>query len=457
MARDSSNGVRLIGAAFAVLACGVQLYAFHWGVITPDTVVQYGQAVSGQYDDWHPPITAWLWRQTFHVAQGGAPMLVLNVLLYWGAILLIANMLARRNGWPAAALMLALGLLPIPFGEVGSILKDPLLACLLAMAAALAIARENRGSIAYALAALPLIVVASATRFNAPFAAAPLLLLLLPARWTQGMWRFAGGLIVAAALLAASSWAINVAMLKPHRSQPFLQLVNFDLAGIVAHGGRNGYPLLSDRAAARFTAHCYDPHLYGARDQEACAIPEDSLAVAVEQGESGIGIWLNAIIGSPVAYLKHRVAHLNHNMRFMLPAVPNDAVYVMSAPNDLGLHFTINPLAKAISDAAYKMAVSPLGRPATWMAIALGLLIVARTLPSRHVLTALGVSALAYGGAYMVVSVAADLRYNLWTLLAGLIGIAIVVAEGRSLKLWRVGAGLVPILAVMALEWRALA
>jgi hypothetical protein len=73
------------------------------------------------------------------------------------------------------------------------------------------------------------------------------------------------------------------------------------------------------------------------------------------------------------------------------------------------------------------------------------------------VLTALGVSALAYGGAYMVVSVAADLRYNLWTLLAGLIGIAIVVAEGRSLKLWRVGAGLVPILAVMALEWRALA
>ena len=461
VAGKSGSGTRLFGALFALAACATQLYIFHWGVITPDTVVQYGQAVTGQYDDWHPPITAWLWRQLLRLGAGrdlgGAPMLMLNIALYWGALLLIANILARRSGWPAAALMLALGLLPIPFGEVGSILKDPLLACLLAMATALIIARNAGGSIALALVALPLIVVASATRFNAAFAAAPLVLLLLPVRWTRSVWRTVALGLAAAAILAASSWVINVALLKPHRSQPFLQLVNFDLAGIIAQGGDNGYPLLSDHAARRFTAHCYTPALYGARDQDVCAVAEDSLAVFVAQpGESATGVWLNAILGSPLAYARHRAAHLNHNWRFMLRTVPNDAVYVMSAPNAFGLHFTVTPLAKSISHAAYLTARSPVGRPISWIMIAIGLLIVAPTLPSRRILTGLAWSALIYGGAYAVVSVASDLRYNLWTMLAGLIGIAIVFAERGKLRPLRSLVAVVPLIVVVALELRAL-
>lgn len=450
--------MKLVGALFALLACAAQLYIFHWGVITPDTVVQYGQALSGRYDDWHPPVTAWLWRQMLPIGHGGAPMLILNSLLYWGALLTIANVLARRSGWPAAALMLALGLLPIPFGEVGSVLKDPLLACLLAMATALIIARNAGGSIALALAALPLIVVAAATRFNAAFAAAPLILLILPERWTRGPWRTLALGIVAALALAASSWAINVAMLKPHRSQPFIQLVNFDLAGIIAHGGHNGYPLLNDHVARRFTAHCYDPSLYGKRDEVNCPVPEDSIAVYVQRtGESPTGIWLNAILGSPLAYARHRAAHLNNNWRFMLPDVPNDAVYVMSAPNDLGLRFNVTPIAKKVSDAAYVMARSPVGRPISWIMVAIGLLIMAPGLPSRRIVTGLGLSALIYGGAYAVVSVAADLRYNLWTMLAGLIGIAIVAAEWRSVRPVRLGIALIPLLLVGYLEMRALA
>ena len=442
---------------FALIACAAQLYIFHWGVITPDTVVQYSQAVSGQYDDWHPPVTAWLWRQLRHINPGSAPMLILNATLYWGALLTIANVLLKRSGWPAAALILAFGLLPIPFGEVGSILKDPLLACLLTMAAALIIARNAGGSVALAIAAVPLIVLAAATRFNAAFAAAPLILLILPARWTRSFWRALGLGLLVAVTLAASSWAINIAMLKPHRSQPFIQLVNFDLAGIIAHGGDNGYPLLSDRAAARFTAHCYDPWLYGKRDEVSCAIPEDSIAMFVKQsGESPSGIWLNAIIASPLAYLKHRAAHLNHNWRFMLPDIPNDAVYIMSAPNDLGLHFTVTPLAKKVSDIAYRMARSPAGRPISWLMVAIGLLIVAPTLPSRRIVTGLAFSALIYGGAYTVVSVAADLRYHLWTMLAGLIGIAIVFAERGKLHPGRFAIALIPVLLVGYLEMHAL-
>ena len=76
---------RLVLAGLCIAFALVQLYAFHWGVITPDSVVQYEQALTGRYDDWHPPVTAWLWRQLLHFGPGGAPFLVTEIMLYWGA------------------------------------------------------------------------------------------------------------------------------------------------------------------------------------------------------------------------------------------------------------------------------------------------------------------------------------------------------------------------------------
>ena len=92
------RSARAILASTCVLFALVQIAAFRWGVITPDSVVQYGQALSGQYDDWHPPITAWLWRQLLRFGTGGAPFLLLDVALYWGAIGLIADRIAVRHG-----------------------------------------------------------------------------------------------------------------------------------------------------------------------------------------------------------------------------------------------------------------------------------------------------------------------------------------------------------------------
>ena len=128
----------------------------------------------------------------------------------------------------------------------------------------------------------------------------------------------------------------------------------------------------------------------------------------------------------------------------------------MSEPNDLGLHFTPNPATRVVAGAARIMAWSPLGRPATWLAAALGLLIVAPCLPSRRIVTALAASALLYGSAYALVSVAPDLRYNLWTMLAAMIGLAIVLAERAALSWPRRVAALAPAGLVMICELVAL-
>jgi hypothetical protein len=444
--------------------CALQIYVFHWGVITPDTVVQYGQALTGVYDDWHPPVTAWLWRQLLIFHRGSAPFLILDSLLYWGGFAAIAELLRRRRSSKAAWLVILLAALPIGFGQIGAILKDSLMAALLVVAAALILWREQtvgRVRLWLAITALPFIVIASATRFNAAFAAAPLLLLLVPRPWLRSSLRVGLVLGGVALLLAATGWLINGVALRPHRSSPIFSLVNFDLAGIVAHGGGNAYPSLSAADAARFTAHCYEPRQYGARDNAGCTRPEDSLAEHANRRHVGaIGIWLGAVVHAPLPYIAHRLGHLNWNWRFLVTEIPNDAVFVMSQPNDLGLHFTKTHLASAFGIAGKVMAWSPLGRPASWLCIAIGLLIVAPTLPSRHYINAIAASALLYGCAYAAVSVAPDLRYNFWTMLAVMIGLAVALADGRGalavIGRRRLTYAIAPLVAASVLEMGAL-
>jgi hypothetical protein len=444
--------------------CALQIYVFRWGVITPDTVVQYGQALAGVYDDWHPPVTAWLWRQLLIFHRGSAPFLILDSLLYWGGFAAIAEQLRRRRSLTAAWLVILLAALPIGFGQIGAILKDSLMAALLVAAAALILWREHTGGrvrLLLAITALPLIVIASATRFNAAFAAAPLLLLLVPRSWLRSSPRVGLALGGAALLLATTGWLINGVALKPHRSSPIFSLVNFDLAGIVAYGGGNAYPSLSAADAARFTAHCYEPRQFGARDNAGCARPEDSLAEYANRHHVGaIGIWLDAVIHAPLPYILHRLGHLNWNWRLLVTEIPNDAVFVMSQPNDLGLHFTKTRLAVAFGIAGKAMAWSPLGRPASWLCIAIGLLIVAPNLPSRNYINAIAASALLYGCAYAAVSVAPDLRYNFWTMLAVMIGLAVALGDGRRalavIGRRRLIYAIAPLIAVSALEMGAL-
>jgi hypothetical protein len=443
-------------AALCVLLAFLQLGAFRWGVITPDSVVQYGQAVSGVYDDWHPPVTAWIWRQLLHIAPGGAGFLLLDVALYWGAAGLLAELLRRRHGWGAAALPILFALTPIPFGQIGAVLKDPLMACLLLMAAVLLAWREQ-GARRAGWIALPLVLLAGAIRINGLFAALPLLMLAAPAGWLRRPVTFVAAATGALLLLLAASWTLNEAMLRPHHSRPILSLVNFDLAGIVAQGGPSGYPDIDPARAQALTRHCYDPRLYGAHDEDVCAAAEDGLeAYARRSGDSPVGIWLNAIIAAPDAWARHRLAHLNWNWRLAVPAVPDDAVYMMSAANSFGLEFAPDMGTRIVVGAARAMATSPLGRPASWLAVAIGLLVLASGLRQRRIVVALAVSALAYGGAYALVSVAPDLRYNLWTMLAGMTGLCFLFAERPALPRWRWALAIAPLVMVTAIELAAL-
>jgi len=408
----------------------LQITAFHWGVITPDTVDQFQQTLSGHYDDWHPPITAWIWHLIIKIYPGSAGILIFNIVLYWFGFGLFGRRLLREGKLIEAFLIIAIGALPIPFGQMGSILKDPFLLALCLVGAALI--TDPEGGPVSRLAALLVLIVATAVRFNALFATLPLAIAMLPPGSFRTWPRRAAAVALPAMILIASTWLINVAALQPHRSEPIFSLVNFDLGGIAAHGDGNPYPSMSDAETRQMTALCYTPGLYNPQNSDACSTVEDGLRdYAHAHGVAATAIWFQAVSNAPFAYIAHRLDHLNQNWRFLLRHVPADAVYMMSEPNDIGLQFTPNALTVAIVKAAQAMAWSPLGRPATWIAVAIALLLGSARFPSRDTIRVLSISALLYGAGYAAVSVAPDMRYNLWTMTAVMIASVFALGDFR--------------------------
>ena len=156
----------LIGlAGFA--AC---LAAGYPGHFAPDSVWQLAQGREGRFNDWHPPIMAWLLGLADRLAPGAGPFMILDGSMFYGGLLAFALIEPRPR--PAGLALLALWMVsPLAVVFQGLVLKDVLFAdAALAGFAALAWAarvwdRPARRWGLLLLAAL-LFAVASLTRQN---------------------------------------------------------------------------------------------------------------------------------------------------------------------------------------------------------------------------------------------------------------------------------------------------
>src|SRR5579871_453010 len=130
--RFASLPLILLVALIPALLTG---FAYWPGLMSWDPVHQYGQALSGQITDWHPPIMQWLWRRFIPVWPGPAPMLLIQLATWWGGLALLAARAmyeGRRGvGWA----LLACGMLPLGLALTGAVFKDSMMAGALASAA----------------------------------------------------------------------------------------------------------------------------------------------------------------------------------------------------------------------------------------------------------------------------------------------------------------------------------
>ncbi|MDG2534936.1 hypothetical protein P6144_14845 [Sphingomonas sp. HITSZ_GF] len=424
-------------AAIAAALLGLFMLACFWpGVAMFDTLNQYSQVVSGSYDDWHPPAMARLWS-LFHGAgwHGQAPMFLLQMLLYWTGLGLIAAALARRGSRIASGAVLLLGIWPPFAGWQVAVLKDGQMAGALLAATGLACwwRLEGRALPRWAAGLIVLLLLyATLVRINAVFATVPLAFGLLG----TGPWRpVRHGVLMLAAMIAmlVAMPVVNHAIFRASASDVGRSLPIYDLAGIAHHAGPDAVPVLPAKLwRAAEAQHCIRPLLWDPLGDR-CDFVSDGLEAAAP-GHALTQAWIGTIAHHPLAYATHRLAHWNATMRWIVPErYPLAEPQADSEPNSLGLGSPARWTA-AFARIAGWLAESPLGAPIVWLVAALAVLALAwrREEARSRLAVALALSAALTELAFLVISVAADYRYHFWAMLAT--GLAVVLAAGVKLS-----------------------
>lgn len=456
MAADGGRAGRVALPLAALAAAAVTAFAYWPGLMTWDPVRQYGEVISGEIDDWHPPMMQWVWRQLIPLHPGPMPMLLLQLVLYWGGFLLLAGAMRARGrprlGWA----LLACGLWPFGLALTGMILKDCLMAGALLVATGLLARRQSGGGMAAAIVAMVLLFFAATLRFNAFAACLPLLIALLPPAWWSNWPRLLLTSLAGTALLLAAMPLANH-LIGAEKSDVELSLVIFDLGGITEHGGGNVFPAaLAMPDAIAVNHRCYRPDKWDSYSD--WVDPECPLGFSAwgEKVDDKVvrpyPTLARAILAHPVAYAEHRLTHFAINTRILpLADTVERPVPHETAPNDWGFHITPNAATRALDALALALAHTPLGWPIVWIALALGMAIASRGLPSSRLILPIALSGFLYGMGYLVFSVASELRYHLWTALAALIATMLALAEpeirGSRRLVWAVAPALLSVAA----------
>jgi hypothetical protein len=459
---DKEGASWLLLPGLAGIGITMQIAAYWPGIMIWDAIRQYGQAISGRFDDWHPPAFEWLWRQLLPIHQGPALMLVLQLALYWAGFLLLAGW-AQRHGRRglAVAVMLA-ALLPIPFALLGAVLKDSLMAGLLLTAAGLLAWHREGGKKPLRIIAILLLLFAATLRFNAFLAGLPLLVALLPAPWRNTPTRLSLTTLVAAIPLFIAVPVANI-LLHAERSGVELSLVIFDLGGITYHSGVDAFPPQPVADPVAVNRLCYAPDKwdrYAWWGPDPCPIGFETVRAALkERHQSPYAYWIGAIAAHPIAYAEHRLRHFNRSSYFLVRGETLPPAFNHSDPNVWNEQVQPNAMLAAIDQIATWSAGTPIGWPIWWMAMAAGVLILSPCLPSRGLIVPIALSALLYGLGYLVVGVASEMRYHLWTMTGALLAAILAAGDflsGSRSPRRRIVCALSPVtlVTILAIGWR---
>lgn len=359
----------------------------------------------------------------------------MQLALYWFGLGLIAAAVARDDRPRSAWAVLAIGACPLVLGWQATILKDAqMVGAMLSATAIIAWYRLGDRPVAWYGWGVVIVLLGYAVlvRSNAVFAVVPLVVALVPGPdWL--LRRVASGL-VATGLVIGASPVINHYWLGASTSPVTRALPTFDLVGI-AHFARDPRDLPPAIVASR---RCYTPFFWDPLGE-----PKHCGAAFAAMNREHPGEltsqWLIAVGHHPVAYLRHRLAHLNNTERLIVPrglisATPPSR----SEPNIFGLGDPGGG-APLVATVGGWIAETPVGWPATSMATALLILLRAGSVRKRglrRLIQALSLSALLLEASFAVVSIASDLRYHLWPMLATALALVLVVGTEVAPSGW---------------------
>lgn len=438
----SSRAWRIAALSLGLLGFVAILFAYWPGIMIDDARWQYQQAVDNSYEDWHPPLMAWVWRHLIVVHPGPAPMFVLQLALYWLGVAMTAYW-ADRMSRPRLALAIVLvGWIPAPLALTGSVTKDCLMAGALMSATGILLLKslsKNRvADAAASVGALLLIAFATALRLNAVVACVPLLLAALPSPFTRTRIRLAATAVAGAAACLAIGPTIN-AMLHAEKTDVELSLIIFDLGGITEHSGTSQFPEFGVRDPVAVNHRCYDPvewDSYSTWAKTPCPLGFEPFQNAKDDNDlDPKAIWARAILAHPIAYLIHRLMHFNLSTDFLVPSGPIFTAWTQSVANPWGYQIDQNGILSAISTVTDAAAGTPLGWPIFWICVGLAAFILGLASRAPRLTVALAGSSFLYGFSYLVLGVAVGMRYYFWTITSSALAALLLadhIARSRS-------------------------
>lgn len=421
---------------YFVCAAGFVLVvaAFYPGVMSPDSIDQWGQGHAWDFYDVHPPIMSALWGLLDRVWAGPAGMLVFHNALFWGAAALFWR-LTRERSRALAFVFAAFGFMPQVLAQLGSIWKDVGLGTSLFMASALLYGASRRGWRLALLAACPLIFYGYGARLNAAPAVLPLALwsaLIACRQLPRLASRAASFKLLPAALgvayfvvLTAAVAATTRALTHGRTHYPFQQVMLHDLAAVSKETGRSHFPgyvtaapnFSLEHVTAQYSTEWVNTLIYGEPPPlKSTKIPEDidSLRAA----------WWEAVSHNKAAYLGHRWAIFRN-----LTGLGTEIVYKSFNPatglnNPPQFRREPNALTRALTSYFFLFANSPFFRGFIWILVCLALVYLSLRLGLKGDLVAvftLASSGFAYSAAYFFVTPSSEFRYLWWTVLAAVV------------------------------------
>lgn len=151
-----------MGFMFFTVAC-------YPGFMSPDSLVQYKQALTLKFSDGHPPIMAWLWSKLLYVLHGPQSLLLLQLSVFWiGLYVWYKNAGESR----AAKYFILLGFAPWVANFEGVLWKDVGMAFSLLLA--IGLLDRKQLSVLNVIIVVSLLLYGFMVRGNAPAALIPI-------------------------------------------------------------------------------------------------------------------------------------------------------------------------------------------------------------------------------------------------------------------------------------------
>jgi hypothetical protein len=445
-----------------IAVCAVTALVCAPGLYCHDSIDQLRQAREGVYQDWHPPMMAWFWRQCIHV--GGSPSIL--AWAHLGMFLLGAVLVCWRLGrWSIALAASTACALCMP--EVQNFVfvmwKDTAMAVAMLAAIGLQLNQPRRpfAKTVWIVAYVLTLVYAVGVRVNALPAVVPLALHLMWTTLGRGRrWRFLLSLgfgLCFALIIGALNTVVCYGVLGATRGAPQQTLQLFDMAGVAV---RSGVDLIPDEcktdaytperlAAAYDVAGCMKLLLPMADGSPAPlrSVPWPSQSIW-EEGVDRLGAaWRQAIMGQPLAYMQHRLAvcasllRMGEEYSYYAVVTPQDSAGIPGHPGagaGVGIEGGVAVKAAwlALMSWASGQTILMFGYP--WMialAASIAVALWRRAHPHAPLLMAVAFSGLLYALPYCIAAPASDFRYLYWSVMAAHLAVPLavwVVAKGGN-------------------------